>query len=386
MAKALVNVEVLRWAVERADLTVDSLAEKLKVNQAKIVSWLAGNDAPTFRQAEAFASAAYIPFGYLFLPAPPEEKLAIPDLRTIGDAPRRKLDVNFADLLSDVLFKRDWYRDYLDDQGADPLPFVGRFKVQDSAELVADDIRATLFGDRYHPRQSASWEEHLRTMMSYAESAGIWVMRNGVVGSNTHRPLSVEQFRGFAISDDLVPIVFVNGRDTKAAQIFTLAHELAHIWLGATGVSNIELGETGPPQARQIEFACNRIAAELLVPAGEFKDSWDQKAVAELNIERMSRHFRVSRLVVARRALDLGLMARDAFAAFYAAEQKKWKLERQDSSGGNFYLTLPIRNGERFTKTVVSNAVSGRMLLRDAALLLNTKPASVVKLGERLAA
>ena len=385
MAKALINKKVLNWAMERARMPLDILAKKLNVKSDRVATWLSGDDRPTFRQAQALADALYVPFGYLFLTEPPPEELPIPDLRTVGGDPARSLDVNFKDLLNDVLFKRDWFREFLDERDDRRLKFVGSFDVKSDTKAVAKNIRASLFGSAGIP-SAGNWEEYLRLLMTKAEDAGIWVMRNGIVGSNTHRPLSVEQFRGFAISDPVAPLVFINGRDAKAAQIFTLVHELAHIWLGESGVSNVLIGERDYGVHRRLEKKCNEIAAEFLVPEAEFGGRWREEESLERNADRLARHFRVSRIVVARRAFDLELVADAEYRAFYALEQSRWKSDGTDNSGGDFYKTLPMRNGSRFTRSVVGQAMSGRLLLRQAASLLNTQPASLVKFHQQLQA
>ncbi|HMM61712.1 MAG TPA: ImmA/IrrE family metallo-endopeptidase, partial [Candidatus Rifleibacterium sp.] len=86
--------------------------------------------------------------------------------------------------------------------------------------------------------EAANWESFFNILVERSEQAGIIILRSGKVGNNTHRTLDVKEFRGFVIYDELAPFIFINGADAKAAQIFTLVHELAHVWLGASGVSN----------------------------------------------------------------------------------------------------------------------------------------------------
>lgn len=385
MSKALTNNAMLQWAMQRAGLPPEVVAKRLNVSADRLTSWLEGADRPTFKQAQDLASVLHVPFGYLFLEQPPAEELPIPDLRTVGNDPARRLDINFRDLLSDVLFKRDWFREYLEESDDRKLPFVGSFQADADPKNVAADMRKVLFGAGEMPA-ARTWEEHLRNLMTSAEDAGIWVMRNGVVGNNTHRPLSVQQFRGFAISDPIAPLIFINGKDAKAAQIFTFAHELAHIWLGSTGISNVLIGEADYGVHSAIERKCNRIAAEFLVPEAGFAAQWRSDDTLNSNADRLSRHYRVSRIVIVRRAFDLGLIDAAEYRTFYAQESARWQTDNVDSSGGDFNRTLPMRNGSRFTQSVVRQAMSGRLLLRHAAALLNTQPASLVKFHQKLQA
>jgi Zn-dependent peptidase ImmA (M78 family) len=358
----------------------EELAKKIGQKPDRVVDWEAGKEHPTFKQAVRLASVTHVPFGYLFLPQPPTEEIPLPDLRTVGSGPAQPLDSNTRDLLQDVLFKHGWFVDFLLEHGHGPLPFVSKYKTTDNAVDVAANIRKTLNLDGA-AQVSANWEAYLRLLIDHAENAGIWVMRTGIVGSNTHRPLSVRQFRGFAIADLFAPLVFINGKDALAAQIFTFAHELAHIWLGSSGISNLQIGRKDYGTGRSTEIACNRIAAELVVPASAFNDAWSTTRSPADNYDVLSRLFKVSRIVVARRALDLGKIPDADYAVFFRREEERWEEERQssDSDGGNFYNTLPLRNGSRFTRAVVSRAIAGDTLLRDAGSLLNMQPASVVK-------
>lgn len=386
MAKALINGGVLRWARERAALPVEEVASRMKQDVERVLAWEAGADQPTFRQAQTVANIVHVPFGFLFLQAPPEEALPLPDLRTVGGAPAGQLDLNTRDLLRDVMFKHDWFVEVLEEQGHERLPFVGRFSIRSSPVEVATDMRRTLsvVGEA---RAAPNWEAYLRTLMQRAEDAGIWVMRSGIVGSNTHRALSVGQFRGFTISHPIAPLVFINGRDAKAAQIFTLAHELAHIWIGSSGISNIQIGRADYGTSRQAEVFCNRVAAEFLVPAEQFDEQWLAHLAPETNYDRLARTFKVSKVVIARRAFDIGKIQEPVYSRFYREQEAAWEREDDEAGGGgDFYLSLPIRNGRRFTYEVASRAVAGRTLFREAAALLNVKPASIPAVFKRAAA
>ena len=381
MAEAFVNAEIIRWARERASLGIDAFARKVNTKPEKILSWESGEARPTFKQAEKLAHVARVPFGYLFLPKPPEERLPIPDLRTRPDAPPPHLDADFMDLVQDVLFKFDWYRDFLLERGIEPLPFVGGFKKSAAVKQVAADMAKRLGISEKVRRESRNWEDYFRTLCDRAEEVGVWVMRSGVVASNSQRRLSVDIFRGFAIADSIAPLVFINGRDAKAAQIFTLAHELAHIWLGESGISDPIAARSA---LRGTEAKCNQIAAEFLVPEAEFRQAWHPDVSLVENTDQLASMFRVSRFVIALRALGLELINEDDFEAFHRQEQRRWAKQREEAGGGDYYRTAPVRMGAHFTKAVVNSAMSGEVLLRDAGTLLNAKPKTIQEMYRRM--
>lgn len=377
MAAAIVTPSVIRWARERAGFATDDLARKLGTSAEKVAEWEAGTSHPTFRQAEKFANATHVPFGFLFLPSPPDEDLPIPDLRTSVGAP--PIDAEFRDALRDVLFKFDWYRDYRLEHGSEALPFVGRYKLPTDTVSVARDMAQTLGIGAAERIEAQSADDFLRILVAKAEHLGLWILRNGVVGNNTHRPLSVDVFRGFAISDPILPVIFINGADAKAAQIFTFAHELCHIWIGASGISDpLKVDRAASSQAAQIETFCNRVAAEFLVPEQEFRAAWDDALPMETNVEELTRRFRVSRIVVAIRAREIGIIDSTEFEKFFAEERRRWKKARDaQAGGGDYYRTAKARNGDTFLRAVVSSAMSGELLLRDAGTLLNMTPKSI---------
>lgn len=211
-----------------------------------------------------------------------------------------------------------------------------------------------------------TWDDALRLMFAHAEDMGVLIMRSGVVGNNTHRRLSVEEFRGFTLSDDYAPLIFINSADSKSAQMFTLAHELVHVWLGQSGVSNPIALTTG---GAGIERFCNAVAAEILMPMSEVKGGWQNDKEPGEAITELTKRFKVSRLVATRRAHDAGFISRDEMREMYHAEEKRLN-EIVHSAGGDFYRTQGSRLGRRFPTAIVESTLEGKTLYREAFQLL----------------
>jgi Zn-dependent peptidase ImmA (M78 family) len=200
----------------------------------------------------------------------------------------------------------------------------------------------------------------------------VMVMVSSVVGSNSHRKLDVGEFRGFALADTLAPLVFLNGADSKAAQMFTLAHELAHVWLGATGVSDTQAGQV--PE-HQVERWCNQVAAELLMPLQELRAAHQPDAPVADEIQRLAREFKVSTLVALRRLFDAGFLTNAALWQHYREEQDRLRTlkERGGSSGGDFYRSLGARTSKRFARAIVSSTLEGLTSFPDAFRMLGVR-------------
>ncbi|WP_083875878.1 ImmA/IrrE family metallo-endopeptidase [Caenispirillum salinarum] len=380
MAEALITPAMISWARERAGLSCGDFASKLNVPDEKILAWESGDARPTFKQAEKIASVTHVPFGALFLDHPPREELPIPDLRTTVGAPPPDLDGDFRDALSDVLFKFEWFKDFRLEQGAKPRPYVGRFPATAPADTIVADIKKTLGYSVANRLQAKNADDYLRVLVRLAEDQGVWVLRNGVVGANNRRPLSAEVFRGFAVSDPVLPTVFINGRDAPSAQVFTLIHEIAHIWLGKDGISNPFTAGGGRAAHARLEKLCNSVAEQFLTPREEFLQTWRLEASMNENTFVCAKHFKVSGIVAAIRAKGLGLVEQDDVNAFYRAEMQRWRRARdQSEGGGDYYRTSNVRNGGPFVRAVLGSAMSGRLLLRDAGALLNMKPKTLQK-------
>ncbi len=377
MNRVAVRPELLRWACERAGQTPESLASAFP----KLRAWESDEARPTLKQLESFAKAVHVPVGYLFLREPPDEPVPIPDFRTVAGAALRRLTPDLLDTIYLCQQRQDWYRDFARSVGEEPLRFVGSVSLRDDVVLAATAIRDALGFDLETRRRMSTWTDALRRFIEQADSLGVLVMVSGVVGSNSRRKLDPREFRGFALADSLAPLVFINGADTKAAQMFTLAHELAHVWLGETALSDARAAEI-PTQA--LERWCNQIAAELLVPLDVFRAEHDQRAELRPELDRLARRFKVSTLVILRRMHDAGTLRDDVYWTTYEDE-----LERLRSlpvgSGGNFYLTLAARASKRFARALVISTLEGRSSFTEAFRLLGfRKMATFRELGRSL--
>lgn len=361
---------VLKWAIARSGKSADDFSRSHK----GLNMWLTGAGDPTVAELKSFAKSANVPYGYLFSEEPPVEVLPVPDFRTTPKSGERVLSADLLDTIYACQQRQDWYCEYLRILGEEPLEFVGSVapgsNVVEAARAIADEI-----GFEVEARaQLASWRDSYNDLRDRAEDAGILVMTNGMVGLNTRRPLDVDEFRGFALVDALAPVVFINARDTLAARIFTLAHELAHIWSGQPGVSNESLGDKFEDD---IEGWCNNVAAELLVPASLFLEASGSGPVTEGELETLAARFKVSTLVVLRRMADTGRLTWDQYVASYPAELRRVKdLGGQLGGGGRGPSPIrmaPIRASQTFTAALLTDTLEGRTTFREALGMLGFK-------------
>lgn len=372
---AFVNPSLLTWSRERAGLSTEQVAKKLPVKADRVQEWEAGETKPTFLQAQKWASVAHIPFGFLFLQQPPVEQLPLPDLRTVGGIAPQRPSLELLDTVRDAIRKQDWYLEYLQHQEHQPLAFVGRFNSRSKVREVVDDIRRILGVNPDIAR--LDYDKYSRALIEAAETAGILVMRSGIALGNTHRKLEVGEFRGFAISNALAPVVFINSSDAPTARLFTLLHELAHIWIGSSGVSD---GNT--TNGRDEERFCNAVAGEFLAPEAPFRALWNPDVNWEENLAPLATRFHLSKLAIGRRALDLGYISQAHYSAYYLRILKAFQDEK--GGAGDYYRNATAKNSPRLSKAVLTEAMSGRMLLREAGNLLGVQPAKLRTLASKI--
>lgn len=361
------SIPVMRWAAQRARLTDAEVGARFQ----KWPQWLVGEAQPTMKQLEDFARLTHTAIGYFFLPAPPVLTLPVPDFRTLGDAALADPSCDLLDTLYLCQQRQDWYRDYARKHALPALPWVGSARLQDAPEAVARRLRQVLGYSSEGRRQLPNWTEALRHWIGLAEDAGVLVMVSSVVGSNSHRKLDVAEFRGFALVDERAPLVFVNGADSKAAQMFTLAHELAHVVLGESGVSDTHVGQVAE---HRTEKWCNQVAAELLMPIDELRAAHRHGEAVADEIQRLAREFKVSTLVALRRLFDAGFLHRDLLWQHYRSEQERLRtLKERSSSGGDFYRSLGARSSKRFARALVASTLEGMTSFPDAFRMLGMR-------------
>ncbi|MFH1897146.1 MAG: ImmA/IrrE family metallo-endopeptidase [Candidatus Desantisbacteria bacterium] len=353
-----IKPELIDWAINRS-MKASAVLKKFPT----IKSW--GKESnPTLRQLEQLAKMTFTPLGYFFLPKPPEDKLPIPDCRTVTGIGIQRPSPDLIETIQIMQRRQDWMRDYLIEQGENPLPFIASASLSDNVIKFANDIRAALRLKVDWAQESTNWTKALILLSESVEEAGILIVFNGVVGNNTHRNLNVEEFRGFVLSDKYAPLIFINSKDAKAAQMFTIVHELVHLWLGINGVINFRAMQ---PANNDTEKFCDQVAAEFLVPKEQIHACWPQFKQSNEPFQELARQFKVSPIVCARRTLDLNLITKAEFFNFYNLylEDERRSVKR-GSGGGDFYATQNTRIGRHFFEVVSRATKEGQLLYRDA--------------------
>lgn len=373
MTRVQVKPELLRWACDRS--RVPSL--RLRHRFPKLSAWERGDEQPTVKQLEAFASATHVPFGFLFLPEAPDEPLPLADFRERQPGPPS------GDLLDTIYAaqrRQDWFAEYATSERLDPVSWIGVETLAVKPADAAARLRKLLGFDAQDRKRHATWQQATRALTDRIQQLGVLISVNGVVGANTQRKLDPAEFRGFSLVDARAPLIFVNGADHPAAHAFTLAHELAHLALGQAGVSNEDLGEF---RHEQVEAWCDAVASELLAPSDQVAIARDDDGVQQA-ARALTLTWRVSPLVAVRRVAERSELPAATFARCY--HQVLESLPPQRGGGGGDYYALALRRvGGRFARDVIASALEGNTTYREAFSLLGIRSSTTFgKLSSRL--
>jgi Zn-dependent peptidase ImmA (M78 family) len=363
--------DVLQWALKRGGRSSDQAREKF----ARWDKWLTGNPAtgPTPNQLQQLAAFTGVPFGFLLLRQPPELALPIADFREGHTGGRAEPSADLLAVLNQSILRQEWYRDYARRNDLAPVAVVGEGRNRAPVDVAAD-MRVKLHFEVH--QRAGSWADTRRSLLEAFEGLGGLTVTTSMVGNNTHRPLDADEFRGFSLVDNLAPLVFVNARQTLNGQLFTLAHEFAHVWRGEGGIGSEDIHRSAE---NDLERWCNEVAAEFLVPQQTLRERFS--SVTSLDslpdrLDRLATIFRCGTLVVLQAIRRAGLVQFNDFDAAYAAEMQRLRRisdAPSASTGGDHYLNQPYRVGRRLSRAVVADAMEGRTSLTEAMALMSMK-------------
>lgn len=387
--KAYITPNVLKWARESAKMYEETAAAKVSVTVDKLQEWESGRSQPTIKQAQTLAKAYKRPFALFFLPEIPRDFQPLQDFRKTGS---KRLTTSSIFIIREIQQKQAWISDTHADNDEIKLPFVGRFTIDDNPQVVAQDILKTL---DIHPAKYKT-ENPIKEWIDAAETKGIFVSRTSFIHSRLK--LDSEELQGFAISDPYAPFVFVNSDDWNAPQLFTLLHELAHVWIAETGISNyVEPEIKNKEKFHPVELFCNEVAANALMPKDIILNFGTQIYKNSKDVFKSAKLLGVSSFALIVRALNLGIIsvplyqklkkqADIDFAEYLKREaEKKARQKEKDNPGGPNYFVLQLnRNSRLFTQTVLDAFRGGSIEPTLASNLLNVQINKFQKLEAQL--
>jgi len=383
---------VIEWARRSAGFTVEQAARKIDRPEEEIVGWESGELKPSLAQVRKASEVYKRPLAVFFLPEPPQDFATLQDFRSLPAEIPREYTPNLRFLIRRTRARQEWLRDFLQSQNHPPLGFIGSARPSDNPSKLAQQIRDSIGITRNDIQHCRTREDALRLWVSRAETSGVFVFR---AGNMRWEKIDVVEARGFALSDKYAPFVFLNAQDAKAAQVFTLAHELVHVWLDASGVSNLRTVMKPATQADKIEVFCNKVAAEMLVPRDVFQERWEQQDTSKPLDERISsqsEYFKVSEWVIARRLLDWGKISKTKYDELTEGYDRQWRdlrqrekesqKERQPERRPSPYRLKLINNGYAFSSLLLSAYQGGDISGRDVSSLLGVKLNKIANFAE----
>ena len=377
MSSFPINPDIIPWACRHLDMSLAEFARAMHVSEHVMAGWRNGERKPSMRQAQELADKLLIPLAYLIMEKTPEITLDAVDFRTIDNHRVTNPSLELWATYSMALTRQDWYRDCAVESEYEPCRCVGSIALDTPIHHAVSVIRKVLGEEPFGQNAYRTWETRFTALVDAIEDkAGIMVMRNSMVGNNSRRPLSVDEFRGFAIPDEYAPLIFINSRDSRNAQLFTLVHELVHIFLGKGGISQQDYLEA-PVNA--VERYCNQVAAEYLVPADSLRQSWREQESRNQSesyekIKRLAASYQVSGMVMIIRCRSLGLLNGLDAQNFWRLEVEALRrIQSARHGGGNPYQNIANRISRLFARSIIWQAESMEIQLGDAFKLLGVK-------------
>ncbi|MFA7533398.1 MAG: ImmA/IrrE family metallo-endopeptidase [Tissierellaceae bacterium] len=356
--------EIYLWAIKESKKDLEEIKLKFK----NIEMWISKEILPTYRQIEQLANYLRVPLGYMFLNKPPKTDIIQTEFRTIGNKVP-EVSTELRDTLYNIGRKRDWLSDYRKKKGweklvPDELLNLGVRDTYDISTVSKEYLELNEFWYKDYKNNREAFD-YLRRKL---ENKGITVMQNGVVGTNNHRKLNINEFRGFLLYDELAPIIFINNNDSPTGKIFTLIHEYIHFLLQEDDI----LTEYDVIIDNGNETEINKITAEFLMPISHIKELWDDSRQGVQQVEELSKVLHVSMIALAIRLKNMDKINQKLLKEIEQYTKKRWEdSNKETSSGGNYYYTSRSRFGDSFLTTVVQGTESGDISYTDAFRLLD---------------
>ncbi|MCA6071623.1 MAG: XRE family transcriptional regulator [Endomicrobium sp.] len=374
--KASINPNILKWAREAIGVSCLDVVKKINkksITETNLTNWENGNDFPTVGVAKILAKAYGIKFITLYLPDIPKNIKPLKDFR--GVETPNNFSKNFVFLMREIQGKQEWLREYLLSQKRESLTFVGSLAISDSIDEVVSTLNKILLSDiEMHSKA----ENSLKTLTKKIESLGVFISIGSSFNGNYRNSVQPSEVRGFAIADKIAPFIFINSKDTKNAQLFTLIHEFCHLLLGETGISDTSSDNQNP-----IESFCNKATAEFLMPTDKFIKVWHNNTRASLydKIEILSAKFPTSPLSIIIKIFSLKLISKDTFNNTYKDYKNKlmdsinvWATKQKNRSyAANPYHRSFYINGKSFIEIVFEAYSNTAIMIKNACSLLGVK-------------
>ena len=383
-----VNPAILRWARETAGLDEAEAAERLKIRDARGVSAVdrvraleAGMDTPSRPLLVKMAKQYRRPLLTFYLASPPRQVDRGQDFRTLplGQVPEDEPLLQA--LIRDVRARQSLIKSaLLDEDDVEHVSFVGSATTEAGVASLVASIRSVLGLSLEEYRACRDVDEAFGLLRQRTEEAGVFVLLLGNLGSH-HTNIDLETFRGFAIADDVAPFVVINDQDHHAAWSFTLLHELAHVWLGQTGVSG------GRPE-QAIERFCNEVASEFLLPSAELTELADLRGAdtvrAAARIGEFAASRKVSHSMVAYKLYTNGLINSATWSTLSRFFRDRWLAEREqrrerarESEGGPSYYVVRRHRLGALVEATARLMATGSLTTSKAGTVLGVKPRNV---------
>lgn len=350
-----------------------------------LYAWRNEEKQPTFNQVDMISRHIGIPIGYFFLYNPPTEDMSLLEYRTVDSIDLEKPSRELMDTIHEMQIIQDWMKEELSHQGIEENTIIGSMRDEKNIDTIINYVRSLLGLNLDWYRDSRNVEDSFRILREKISNKGIVVMMNGVVGNNTHRALSVDEFRAFAIVDNVVPLIFINNKDSNNGKLFSLIHEFIHLILGESSFFNGI--DSYKNSVKPIETICNKVTAELLVPNSLFCAMWRENLDNNLEdkISTLAKWFRCGHVVIARRALDNKFINQDQYKRYVSYAIQQFEITRKKGKGGDYYKTVVSRIDKGFFNYLVNSVATGRTLYTDAYRLTNTNRSTfnqlMIKMG-----